>query len=280
VAVTTTLPVQRVGIVRRVLDSSALYRIIALVIFAGAWQWATLGTKSLLIPTFLQTAQAIPKLLLPWVDGSDAIAVWSALYSSNQALIVGFLISIVLGIPIGLLIGRFHRIERFANLYINILLVTPMAAVIPLLVMSLGLRDGAFPSRVILIVLFAIVMLVVNSRAGVRQVDPALIEMARCFGAGEAQIWRRILLPGALPAIMTGVRLGLGRAITGMVVIELLLIAVGLGNLIQKYDAKLDGPRLYALIIIVVFEALILIQVVRWIERRVAPWQKVPSFGR
>ena len=128
--------------------------------------------------------------------------------------------------------------------------------------------------------LFSIVMLIVNSRAGVRQVDPALIEMARCFGAGEIQIWRRILLPGSLPAIMTGVRLGLGRAITGMVVIELLLIAVGVGNLIQKYDARLDGAHLYALIIIIVFEALILIQLVRWIERRVAPWRKVPTFGR
>ena len=276
----TTLPSQKVSLVRRVLDSSALYRLIALAIFATIWQLATLSHKSMLIPTSTDTMAAIPKLLIPGYSGDESAKLWDALYQSNGALLIGFAISVAQGVPFGLLIGRFRTIERFANLYISILLVTPMAAVIPLLVMSLGVRDGAMPTRVILIVLFAIVMLIVNSRAGIRQIDPSLIEMARCFGAGELSIWRRILLPGSLPAIMTGVRLGLGRAITGMVIIELLFIAVGLGNLIQKYDAQLDGARLYALIIIVVFEALVLIQAVRWLERRVTPWRKTTSFGR
>lgn len=271
----TTLRIERVSLVRRVLDSSTLYRLIALGVFGGLWQLATLNHKSLLIPTFADTVAAIPDLLF----GAQSSALWNAMYQSNIALVIGFAISIVLGIPLGLLIGRFHRIERFASLYLNILLVTPMAAIIPLLVMSLGIRDGAVPARVTLIVLFAIVMLIVNSRAGIRQVDPALIEMARCFGAGELSIWRRILIPSSIPAIMTGVRLGLGRAITGMVVIELLLIAVGLGSLIQRFEARFEGAHLYALIIIVVFEALILIQVVRWIERVVAPWRKMPTFG-
>jgi NitT/TauT family transport system permease protein len=271
----TTLPIERVSLARRVLDSSNLYRLIALAIFASLWQLLTLSHKSMLIPTFTDTAVAIPDLMF----GPESGALWSALYQSNIALFIGFAISVVVGIPLGLLIGRFRPIERFASLYMNILLVTPMAAVIPLLVMSMGIRNGALPARVTLIVLFAIIMLIVNSRAGIRQTDPALIEMARCFGAGELKIWRRILLPSSVPAIMTGVRLGLGRAITGMVVIELLLIAVGLGNLIQKFDARLDGAHLYALIIIVVFEALILIQVVRWIERKVAPWRKTPTFG-
>ncbi len=271
----TTLRVERVSLGRRVLDSSTLYRLIALAVFGGLWQLGTLNHKSVLIPTFTDTVVAIPDLLF----GAQSSALWNAMYQSNIALVIGFAISIVLGIPLGLLIGRFHRIERFASLYLNILLVTPMAAIIPLLVMSLGIRDGAVPARVTLIVLFAIVMLIVNSRAGIRQVDPALIEMARCFGAGELSIWRRILIPSSIPAIMTGVRLGLGRAITGMVVIELLLIAVGLGSLIQRFEARFEGAHLYALILIVVFEALILIQLVRWIERVVAPWRKMPTFG-
>jgi len=258
-----------------VLDSSWLYRLIALVIFAVIWQLGTIDHKSMLIPTFVDTMKALPVLLV----GEDAQALWTALYISNGPLVIGFAISIIVGIPLGLLIGRYGRIERFANLYLNILLVTPMAAIIPLLVMAFGVRDGAMISRVLLIVFFAIVMLIVNSRAGVRQVDPALIEMGRCFGAGELAIWRRILLPGSMPAVMTGVRLGLGRAITGMVVIELLFLAVGLGNLIQKYDARLDGARLWALVIIVVFEALILIQAVRWVEKKVAPWRTTPSAG-
>lgn len=276
----STLPIVKVSIARRVLDSSALYRLIALAVFATIWQVGTLEHKSMLIPTFTDTMAAIPNLLIPGWSGNEAADFWGKLYQSNVALLIGFFLSVAIGVPMGLLLGRFRTAERFANLYINILLVTPMAAVIPLLVMSLGVRDGALPTRVILIILFAIVMLIVNSRAGIRQIDPSLIEMAHCFGARELQVWRRILLPGALPAIMTGVRLGLGRAITGMVIIELLFIAVGLGNLILAFEARLDAARLYALIIIVVVEALLLIQFVRWVERKITPWKRTPSFGR
>jgi ABC-type nitrate/sulfonate/bicarbonate transport system permease component len=126
--------------------------------------------------------------------------------------------------------------------------------------------------------MFSITMVIVNSRAGVRQVDPSFIEMARCFGANERQIWARVLLPGALPAIMTGVRIGLGRAITGMVIVELLLVSVGLGNLILRYSARFESDKLYALIIIIVAEALILISLTRRLERAVAPWSRSAGF--
>jgi NitT/TauT family transport system permease protein len=110
-------------------------------------------------------------------------------------------------------------------------------------------------------------------------VDPSVIEMARCFGASELQIWRRVLLPGSVPAVMAGVRIGLGRAVTGMVIVELLLIAVGIGNLVQRYEARMMGDYLYALVIVIVAEALLLIQAARWLERKVAPWRQVVSFG-
>ncbi len=255
-------------VLRRILDSATLYRLIAFAIFAGVWQLATLGSKNLLIPTFLETAVAFPQLL---VDPR----LWTAMFLSNQALVIGFAIAIVLGIPIGLLMGRFRSAERFTNVYINIMLVTPVAGLIPLLLMSVGI---GLASRVIIVVLFSITMVIVNSRAGVRQVDPSLIEMARNFGATERDIWRRILLPGALPAIMTGVRIGLGRAITGMVIVELLLVSVGLGNLVNRFSANFQPDRLYALIIIIVLEALVLISAARWIERRAAPWARMTGF--
>jgi len=168
--------------------------------------------------------------------------------------------------------GRFRVAERAVDVYLNILLVTPMAALIPILLMSpLGL---SLASRVVLVVMFSIVMVVVNSRAGVRQVDPSLIEMARSFGASERQIWWRILLPGSLPAVMTGVRIGLGRAVTGMVIVELLMVAVGIGGLILEYRGFFKADLLYGTVVIVVLEALALITVARWLERRVTPWAR------
>lgn len=255
-------------ILRRILDSAWLYRLLAFAIFGAVWQIATLGSKNLLVPTFLETAIAFPQLLLDPV-------VWRAMLISNQALVVGFAAAIALGIPIGLLMGRYRAAERFTNVYINIMLVMPVAALIPLMLMSVGI---GLASRVIIVVLFSITMVIVNSRTGVRQVDPALIEMARCFGATERDIWRRVLLPGALPAIMTGVRIGLGRAITGMVIVELLLVSVGLGNLVNRFSANFQPERLYALIIIIVLEALVLISLARWIERRAAPWVRIAGF--
>lgn len=245
-----------------VMSSAWPYRMITLLIFLAIWQVYAEFSGGLLIPTVPNTAVALVELL-----GSPTL--WSALYVSNQALVLGFLISVVVGVPVGVLLGRFPTAEKYTNVYLNILLVTPMAAIIPLLIMSVGF---GLASRVILVTVFAIVMVIVNARVGVRQVDPSLIEMARSFGASEATIWRRILIPGALPAIMTGVRLGLGRAVTGMVIVELLMVSVALGRLILQYRGMFQAASLYAVIIVILAEALILITVVGWLERRFTPW--------
>jgi NitT/TauT family transport system permease protein len=115
-------------------------------------------------------------------------------------------------------------------------------------------------------------MVIVNARAGIRQIDASLIEMSRTYGASEDQIWRRILIPGALPAIMTGVRLALGRAVTGMVIVELLMVSVGFGGLILEYRGLFEAPKLYATIVIILAEALMLIAAARWVERKATPW--------
>ena len=250
----------------RILDSSWLYRLITFVVIAVIWQGYATSVGGLLIPTFDGTVRRLFEMLF-------SPDLWEAAWVSNQSLFIGFVVAIVLGIPMGLLMGRFRAAEKFTDVYINILLVTPVAAIIPLLIMSpLGF---SLASRVVLVVLFAIPMLLVNSRAGVRQVDPNLIEMAHSFGANEFELWKRIILPGSLPAVMTGIRLALGRAITAMVIIELLMVAVGLGGLIIEARGRFDPESLYAVVIFVVLEALVLVSIARWIERRVVPWTRV-----
>jgi ABC-type nitrate/sulfonate/bicarbonate transport system permease component len=248
----------------RFLDSKTTWRLLTLAIIAAIWQWYAIFVGGLLIPTFDGTIIALGGLL---VDGEF----WRSVWVSNQSLFLGFAIAVALGIPLGLLMGRYRAAEQFTDVYINILLVTPMAAIIPLLIMSLGF---GLTSRVLLVVLFAIPMVIVNSRAGVRQVDPSLIEMSQSFGARERDIWWRILMPGSMPAIMTGIRIGLGRAITAMVIIELLMIAVGLGGLIINFRGAFQPEGLYAVVIFVVIEALILITLVRWLERKLVPWAR------
>jgi NitT/TauT family transport system permease protein len=247
-----------------VVDSPWLYRAIAFIIFAGAWQWYATYAHSLLFPNFFTTAAALKDII---TEGT----VWHALYLSNQALFYGFIFSVLIGVPFGLLAARIPLLDRIADPYLAILLAVPMASVVPLLIMSVG---TGLTGRIVLVMLFTFPTIIMNSRAGVRLVATNLVDMADVFGASEMQLWWRVLLPGSLPSIMTGIRLGLGRAVTGMVTVELLMVAVGVGGLILDYDATFQSGKLYALVVLIVLEALILIGTARIIERRLTPWSR------
>lgn len=246
----------------RLLDSRWFLRALAFGVFALIWQVYATVAGGIFMPTFTETAAAIAGQL-------TSPEVWQAFLQSNVAMVLGFALAVVTGIPLGLLMGRYRLAERAANPYLNILLVTPLAGIIPLLMMSLGI---SLASRVIVVWSFAVVMVVVNTRAGVRQVDRSLIDMIRLFGAREAGVWRRVILPGALPAILTGVRVALGRAVTGMVIVELVMVSVGIGGLILKYQAFFKFAQLYGMVVLVILEALILLAVVDWFQRKATPW--------
>jgi ABC-type nitrate/sulfonate/bicarbonate transport system permease component len=144
-----------------------------------------------------------------------------------------------------------------------------MSALVPIVILTIGLDLAA---RVLVVFLFAVAVIAVNTRAGLRTLDPDWIEMARSFGASERQLWRTIVLPGAVPGIVSGLRLGLGRAFTGMVAVELLLVAVGVGRLILQFQGVFDGGAVYAITGLLVLEAVLLLQGLQWLERRLAPW--------
>lgn len=244
------------------LDRSATYRVLGFMVFAGAWQLFADASGSLLVAPFTETMGAVLVL-------SADPRLWNAFAISLQAMVIGFSISLVLGVPTGLALGRFRLAEAYTNVYLNILLVIPMSMLIPLLIMSLGI---GLTSRVTLVVIAATIVIVINCRAGMRQVDPAVVEMARSFGASELRLWRRVLIPGSLPAVMTGVRLGLSRSVEAMVLVELLMVAVGLGNLLLIFRGRFDAASLYATVVYIVALGLILITTLRWLERRATPW--------
>jgi len=157
-----------------------------------------------------------------------------------------------------------------------VLLVMPVAPLIPIVIIALGLGLAA---RVFIVVSFALVFITINTRAGVRSIEPTLIEMAKSFGATESQIWRRIIVPGALPAIFAGLRIGLGRAITGMVMVELILVASGLGRLLLEFSGRMQSDMVFATVLAVIIEALALLSAMHFVERKIAPWVPDISIG-
>ena len=239
-----------------------LLRLLSLVLFALGWELLAHRLDSLLLPGFIETIAALARL-------ATTSELWQALWLSNQAMVLGFSIAAFVGVLLGLVMGRWRAAERYLDPYLSILLATPKAALIPIVIMATGL---GLLSRVLVTFSYAIVVIIVNARAGLRMTDPSWAEMARSFSATEAQLWRKVLLRGALPAIVTGLRLGLARAVSGMVTVELLLVAVGIGRLILDFQGTFDSASLYATVLIVVAEAVALLQVCGWLERRIVPW--------
>jgi NitT/TauT family transport system permease protein len=237
-------------------------RFASLAAFALAWEIIARALDSLLLPAFSEMMPALVHLL-----GSAEL--WKAVWISNQAMVLGFALAAGVGIPMGLLMGRWRAAERYLDPYLSILLVTPKSALIPIVIMATGL---GLRSRVLVIFISAVVVITVNVRAGLRLIDPSWIDMARSFCATEAQVWRKVLLNGAFPAILTGLRLGLARSVSGMVSVELLLIALGIGRLMLYFRETFDAAHLYAMVIVVVAEAALLLQASRWLERWLAPW--------
>lgn len=241
-----------------------LCRLIAFAIFAGLWQWGAISADSILIPTFTETMAALWKITV--TSGE----IWPALWTSNQPLIVGYLVSVVISVPLGLAMARWKALDKGLDPITAVALALPIAPLIPVVLVAMGM--GMTP-KIFIIVLFSWVFILTNVRAGTRRVDRSLIEMARSVGASERQVWTRILLPGAVPAVFAGLRIGLGRAFAGMIIVELIMLPMGIGALLLDYRGDFKAAELYATIIVVVIEAVLLAVVMQKLERDLIKWK-------
>jgi len=237
-------------------------RIASIALLIVGWELAARALDSMFVPSFVETAAAFCRIV-------STRPFWHAIGISHQAFVIGFGCALIAGTLLGLAMGRWRAVEAICDPYVNVLLATPISAVIPVIILAVGLN---LPARALVVFLFAIAVIVVNTRAGLKTIEPALIDMARGFGATELQMWRTILIPGALPAMMAGCYLGLGRALTGMIAVELLLVAVGIGRMILDYQGMFAADMLYATVVFVAGEAVLLLSAVRWLEHRITPW--------
>lgn len=248
-------------------DSDVLWRIglraCSLAVLLAAWEIAGRVAGPLLFPAFSQVVVAWGKLFV-------SAEFLKAIYLSNEAMVVGFLVAAICGILLGLFTGRFALVGRITNPYLDIFLMTPTVTLVPLFIVLFGV---GLVSRIAVVFSFAFIYVAINSQAGMRATDPSLIEMAHSFGAKESQLFTRIYLPAALPAIMAGIRIGLSRAVAGMVVAELLMGAVGLGELISFYGGSFKTDYLFATIATIVCEGLFLLYLAKKLELRLAPWK-------
>lgn len=240
-----------------------LLRIATFIVFAGLWQIYGSQSENPMMASFTETVRGFWELTV--VTGE----LWQPLLITNQAMVIGYLLAVVTAIPLGLAAGRSKTLDRMADPYVAIFNAVPIAPLIPVVIIALGL---GLPSRVLIVYFFAFVFMAVNTRAGVRKVDRTLPEMATSFGANETEVWRLVVVPGALPSIFAGLRIGLGRAIAGMVIVELLLVASGIGRILLRTSGRLQGDLVFGIVMAIVLESLILLAAMRMLERKLTPW--------
>jgi ABC-type nitrate/sulfonate/bicarbonate transport system permease component len=196
-------------------------------------------------------------------------AFWSTLGQTAKGIIMGYVIAAVLGVLIGVLMGTYRGVAAALNPIVSAGYVIPEAAMVPLLIVWFGLDQTP---RVIAVVLFAIFEIIVTTYTGVRNADPMLNDVGRSFGASSRQLFIKVTMPGALPFIFAGLRIGAARAVKGMVVAELLFAATGIGGAIQisANAFRTDRVMFYVVVVTVIgvsFSGLVQLVERLWMRR-------------
>ena len=246
-----------------------------------------LGTLSvvfvLTVWQLVANARIMPVLFLPGpTDVAQAFVklfqtdeIWLDLATSGQELAIGYGMAIVLGLAIGLGMGWYTRFQYAMDPLVNFFYSTPRIVLIPLFIIWFGID---MQSKIAVIFLGALFPIIINTMAGVRNTEAALLRVARSFGASDTLIFRRVVLPGSVPFVLTGLRLGIGHALTGVVVGELIAARHGVGQLIAIAGQTFQTPKMLAGVILIAGTGMLLTTILQRIENRFQSWR--PQIGR
>jgi NitT/TauT family transport system permease protein len=209
-----------------------------------------------------------------------AVAFWQLLKSgelirqslvSLSALGAGFGASLVLGVSLGLIMGRSRVAEAIFQPHVNSLYAMPQVALTPLLMMWLGLGFGV---KVAVVFLFAFFPILINTASGAKNVSASMVEVGRAYLASPGQITGKIVFPAALPFIMAGIRISIGRALVGMIVAELFTAITGLGAMLSLYGNIFETAKMFVVIMVLAGLGFGLIHGAQWLEKQMARWKE------
>ena len=193
------------------------------------------------------------------------------IYISSIEFVIGYVIAAVIGIALGFGMASNARFKQAMQPWISGFYATPTIALAPLFILWLGIGIWSKVLVVIFLVLFPVT---INTEAGLRTTSERLIEMLMSFGASRSQIFFKVSLPSALPFILAGLKLGIGRGLIGVVVAELFGSRAGLGRLISQSADAFNMPELFAGVIVLAVAGIAMTAGFGWLEKRLVPWTK------
>jgi NitT/TauT family transport system permease protein len=246
------------------LSSPAGLRIASLAVVLIAWE--ILGRLNPIVASY---PTAIWEAFLQ-LSGDGRL--WEAFFVTFQGLFVGYVIAAVLGVTIGFAMGRMRIVDLVLDPYVSALYATPRIALVPLLVLWVGID---FELRVTIVVLSAIFPIIINTYIGAKNVDRELLDAGRAFAASDWQLLMTVVVPGSLPYLFAGLRIGVARALVGIIVAEMTAAVTGTGQLIIQFGRFFQTAELFVPIIFLGLFSIFLAESVYFIQRRVMPWARV-----
>jgi ABC-type nitrate/sulfonate/bicarbonate transport system permease component len=262
---------------------------IAVLAFMLFWEWV--GTSGVINPMFTSSPSRIIRAAdkLFFAGGIEAVfaallagnvvgawtaiakgSIWKDIWVSAQEVALGYGLALAVGIPLGLALGWFRRLNSVFSPFVSALYATPSVALVPLYIIWFGIGMNSKIAVIFMSSMFYPLML---ARTGVGSVDANLFKCARSFGASDLQLLRTVVLPSAVPYLMTGARLAIGRALVGMVVGELYAATAGVGYLITVAGATFQTDKVFTGVLIVTFAGVALSAILQRIEDRFSGWR-------
>ncbi len=260
---TTSRPARRKTFWQR--NENWLLGSISMLIFLGVWELAV--RLGLVNPLFTSSPSRIAIAAVEmFADGS----IYGHLRVSGSEFLLGFSLAVVIGVPLGILMGWYSRLNAVLEPFVSALYATPRIALLPLVVIWFGIGLG---SKVAIVFLGAVFPILVNTITGVRTINADFVRVARSFSASDRQMFMTVALPSSVPMLLTGLRLGLGHALVGIVVGEMYGATQGLGFLIAVAGARFQTDKVMVGIILIAALGVAMTELLRAIERRFEVWR-------
>jgi NitT/TauT family transport system permease protein len=233
--------------------------LLSLLVWFVVWEAVGRAKLSSIVPPFTSVLDAM-------VEIAPTDKFRAAIVITLRSFGLGMALALVIGIPLGVIMARVKGIGRLLALWVNIFVSAPISALVPILMAVIGIGETTV---VVTVFLFAVFVIILDTQVGITHADRSLDEMGRSFGATRSQLYTKILLWSALPEILAGVRLGAIRGVKGVVIGQLLVAIIGVGELFELYSNNFLMEEFWALVVVVFLFAFAISEAIATLERRV-----------
>jgi NitT/TauT family transport system permease protein len=201
----------------------------------------------------------------------------SGVQTTILSIFLGFALSVIVGVPVGILMGRYLAVDLFLEPWLNSWSSIPAIAFVPITMNWTGIT---WMSAMVTAFLVGVFSIIINVQTGVKNCSRSFVESALAFGATNSQVMYKVILPASLPQTMTGLRLGISRTVEGVIVAEMVFTVVGLGGMIDASADKLQLALSYSLTVVLAIISIALSETMKLVDRRVNAWKESQAMAR